>query len=104
MRFSTGNRDSQVFGPPLHFFHHVQCRVHDELIHMGRLLAELGCAIASWLGRAELVFEDGVVFCPDDGEIVRHGRRRCFYELCVYFHVRVCREPNAIHPPHAIKG
>lgn len=66
------SKNLQVFGPPLHFLHHVQCSVDDELIHMGCLLAELGCAISARFGGTELMFEERIVFRTDDGEVVRH--------------------------------
>jgi hypothetical protein len=57
-------------GPPLHLFHNVQGRVHDELVHVPRLLAEARLPVAALLRGPELVLEQRVVLRADDDKVV----------------------------------
>lgn len=62
---------------PLYFLDNVETAVDDELIHVARLFAEARHAIAALLGGAKFVFEEGGVFCADDGEVVGHLMSPC---------------------------
>lgn len=57
-------------GPPLHLLHNVERRVHDELVHVPRLLAETRLPVPALLRGPELVLEQRVVLRPDDDEVV----------------------------------
>lgn len=57
-------------GPPLHLLYYVERRVHDELIHVPRLLAEARLPVPALLRGPELVLEQRVVLRPDDDEVV----------------------------------
>lgn len=47
--------------------------MHDELVHVARLLAEPRLSVAALLRRPELVLEERVVLRPDDHEVIRHS-------------------------------
>ncbi len=57
---------------PLDFFHNVEAAVHDELVHVPGLLPEARDAVPALLEGAEFKLEEGIVFGPDDREVVRH--------------------------------
>lgn len=46
--------------------------MHDELVHVSRLLDEPGLPVAALFGCPEFVLEERVVLRPDDHEVVRH--------------------------------
>ncbi len=63
--------------------------MHNELVHVARLLGEARDAVAALLAAAELVLEDGVVLGAYDGEVV--GRHFFFFSalfplvFCFFF-------------------
>jgi hypothetical protein len=77
----------QVFRSPLHFLHHIECRMYNELIHVCCLLSELGRAITARFRRAKLMLEERIVFRADDSEVVRHDGETFkirAVDICVY--------------------
>jgi len=55
---------------PLYFLDNVKTAVNDELIHVSGLMAKAGNAVSTSLGSAKFMFEEGVVSCADDCEVV----------------------------------
>ena len=58
--------------PPLHLLYNIQTAVHNELVHMPRLLWKPRHAITALLRRAKLIFEERIILRADDGKVVRH--------------------------------
>lgn len=63
-------KNIQSIVSPLYFFDNVETAVDDELVHVSGLMAETGNAVSASLGSAEFMFEEGVVSCTDDCEVV----------------------------------
>jgi hypothetical protein len=61
-----------VAASPLHLLDNVQTRVHDELVHVARLVAEPRLAVAALLGRPKLMLEERVVLGADYDKVVGH--------------------------------
>lgn len=55
---------------PLHFFDNVETAVNDELVHVSGFVTKASNAISTSLGSAKFMFEERVVSCADDSEIV----------------------------------
>ena len=71
------------FGPihlvitPLQLINIVKSSVHNVRVHVARLGAEAGNAIAALFGGAEVDLEEWLVSCAYYGEVVGHYRGRC---------------------------
>lgn len=62
--------------PPLDFLDDIEATVHDKLVQMARLLAEMRQAVTALLGRAKVVLEERVVLGADNGKVVGHCWRQ----------------------------
>ena len=57
---------------PLQLVDKVQAAMHDERVHMARLLTKTGDAVSALLGSAELELEQRLVSRANDAEVVGH--------------------------------
>jgi hypothetical protein len=58
----------------LHFFHDIQTAVHDELIHVPRLLWESCDAISALFSSPELILEERIILGANYGKVIGHSR------------------------------
>lgn len=76
----------QFFVSPLHLLDHIEGSVHDELVHVSCFITEACNAITTAFCGAELQFEERIVACADDGEIVGHiCEEDSSVEHCLYY-------------------
>jgi len=68
----------QVLIGPLYLLNRVQRSMHNELIHVLRLISETSDTASADLGSPEVQLEEWVIPCADDGEVVGHRRPRNF--------------------------
>ena len=64
--------DVHLPSSPLHLLDDIQAAMHDELVHMSRLLWEPSHAITTLFRCPEFMLKDWVVFRADDCKVVGH--------------------------------
>lgn len=62
----------QAVTAPLDFFNDIKTAVNNELIHVPSFLPKARDAIATSLGSAEFMLEQGIIPSADDGKVVGH--------------------------------